>query len=484
MIYYAGILINARTRVSFTIPTYKSRKMSAFETEARVIEITKLARNPALVASLRVHLEEVTHGEDLFGSPRGQQFLRHVVEKAIQGDFDSLKERVIGIELFHRSPAYDKAEDAIVRVTASDVRKRLTKHYARHRGESEFRSDIPPGSYIPEITWTPQAVPAPDTGPPARPEASSVGPVPLPSPEARGQAPTKTKLIVLTILFGFSLLALSFWTGYAVRKSQPSQPNLGMLPWSAILNTGHTLQIVASDPDFATEQDITGHATSLADYANEKYIPEQSTLSPETRSFYLKYLGGLKAAYVDLPITADIVSITRLTAKKFRIRTARSMRLRDFETDDDFILLGSPLSNPWVQMFSNELDFRFIFTNESSLQSIENVHPRKNELKVYNPQGPGFGPNPATGIAYAVVAFLQNPRQSGNVLILAGTGAEATEAAARLVTDVSNLPIALKTCNDASNRPLTNFEFLIKVDIMAGSPTNTNIVACHRLPSQ
>ena len=141
--------------------------MSAFETEARVIEITKLARNAAQVASLRAHLEEVTHGEDLFGSPRGQQFLRHVVEKAIQGDFDSLKERVIGIELFRRSPAYDKAEDAIVRVTASDVRKRLTKHYARHRGESEFRIDIPPGSYIPEITWTPQAVPVPDPGTPA-----------------------------------------------------------------------------------------------------------------------------------------------------------------------------------------------------------------------------------------------------------------------------------------------------------------------------
>jgi hypothetical protein len=427
----------------------------------------------------------LTRGEDLFASPRGQQFLRHVVEKAIQGDFDSLKERVIGIELFHRSPAYDKAEDAIVRVTASDVRKRLTKHYARHRGESEFRIDIPPGSYIPEITWTPLAAPLPDTVPPvpskSSPEESRVSP---PSPEARAQAPATAKLIVLVILLCLPLLALSFWAGYAAHNSQPSQPNLGILPWSSILNSGHTLQIVASDPDFAAEQDITGHAISLADYANEKYIPDQSILSPESRSFYLKYLGGMKAAYVDLPITADIVSITRLTAKKFRIRTARSMRLRDFQTDDDFILLGSPLSNPWVQMFSNELDFRFIFTNESSLQSIENVHPRKNELKVYNPQGPGFGPNPATGIAYAVVAFLQNPRQSGNVLILAGTGAEATEAAARLVTDVSNLPIALKTCNDASNRPLTNFEFLIKVDIMAGSPTNTNIVACHRLPSQ
>ena len=80
--------------------------------------------------------------------------------------------------------------------------------------------------------------------------------------------------------------------------------------------------------------------------------------------------------------------------------------------------------------------------------------------------------------------FFRIRDQSGDVLILAGTGAEATEAAARLVTDVSNLPIALKNCDDASNKPLMNFELLIKVDIMAGSPTNTNVVACHRLPSQ
>ncbi len=53
------------------------------------------------------------------------QFLEFVVEQAIAGNFDQLKERLIGVEFFNRQPSYDKGEDAIVRVTASDVRKRL-----------------------------------------------------------------------------------------------------------------------------------------------------------------------------------------------------------------------------------------------------------------------------------------------------------------------------------------------------------------------
>jgi len=71
------------------------------------------------------HLEDVLRGKAFRGSHRSAQFLKYVVERSIHGHADELKERVIGIELFGRSPNYDTGEDAIVRVTASDVRKRL-----------------------------------------------------------------------------------------------------------------------------------------------------------------------------------------------------------------------------------------------------------------------------------------------------------------------------------------------------------------------
>jgi len=57
---------------------------------------------------------------------------------------DELKEAPIGVELFGRSPSYDTGEDAIVRVTASDVRRRLL-HTMGGTHRSEFRISLPLG---------------------------------------------------------------------------------------------------------------------------------------------------------------------------------------------------------------------------------------------------------------------------------------------------------------------------------------------------
>jgi hypothetical protein len=459
--------------------------MSTFETDARAVEIARLARDPAQLALLRAHVEGVIRGEAFAGSPRSQQFLRHVVGRSLEGDFESLKERVIGIELFNRSPSYDKAEDAIVRVTASDVRRRLSQHYQRHATDSECRINIPPGSYIPQITWIQQS------GSPFIPDQAAPAPANTKDPTPPGLAEPKeigTWYATWEFLFSlpliFLLLGFSYWAGY--RSHAPEMPRIIATtpPWTTILGTGHTLQIIASDPDFAAEQDITGHALSLSDYANERYIPEGSSLPPEIRSFCLRYLRGSRAADIDLPIVANIVSLAKPVGQKVQIRGARLIHPADFHTDDDFILLGSPIANPWVDLFASQLDFKFVFTTGSSLEEIANVRPKRNEMELYTPIGKFFEEKPPTGTSFAIVAFLQNPHQSGHVLILAGTGAEGTAAAAQVITNISNLSKVLQSCAGPSNQPLQSFELLLKLSVMGGSATNTEVVACHRLPSQ
>jgi hypothetical protein len=457
-----------------------------FQTEGRVIEITKLAENPALIESLRANLEAVIRGEFFGKSPRCQQFLRHVVEKSIKGDFDSLKERVIAVELFHRSSYYDKGEDAIVRVTASDVRRRLSQHYGQYGDASEFRIDIPLGSYVLEITRAPRKGSFPNTEL-AAPQKNDPVESPGPAAElnARNESPFRARVVFLAVPFALLFLAGAFWAGYSAHKSDPPRSNPSVPPWSAILGTGRTLQIIADDADFASEQDITGHAISFSDYANGKYIPDGSALSPEIRSFCLKYLRGDRAGVIDLPIVANIVSLAKPTGQRVVVHPARQVKLADFRTDDDFILLGATFSNPWLEMFAEKLDFKFISVNESSIQEIENVHPRGKELKVYaQTGGTGFETRPPTGTGFAIIALVQNPHQLGHVLILAGTGGEGTEAAAQLVTNVSDFRNVLRNCNGPANEPLRNFEVLLKVSTMAGSATNTEVITCHRLTSQ
>src|ERR1700735_1730288 len=122
--------------------------------DPRTSEIGKILETESDIELFHQHLKEVIEGAAFKASHRSGQFLKYIVDQAIAGHFESLKERVIGIELFGRSPSYDTSEDAIVRVTASDVRKRLLQHYGRSGDASEFRINLPLGSYLPEIIYT------------------------------------------------------------------------------------------------------------------------------------------------------------------------------------------------------------------------------------------------------------------------------------------------------------------------------------------
>src|ERR1700749_803338 len=143
----------------------------------------KIAETPEEVAFVRQHLQEVLGSAAFRGSHRSAQFLKHIVEQSIAGRFESLKERSIGIELFGRAPTYDTGEDAIVRVTASDVRKRLLQHYGTHGTSSEARLVLPLGSYVPELRrdfQVPESMPADPSEP-----VVTMAPLPPPVTKAR-----------------------------------------------------------------------------------------------------------------------------------------------------------------------------------------------------------------------------------------------------------------------------------------------------------
>jgi hypothetical protein len=66
-------------------------------------------------------------------------------------------------------------------------------------------------------------------------------------------------------------------------------------------------------------------------------------------------------------------------------------------------------------------------------------------------------------------------------LLLGGANAEGTEAAGKLVTELPRLTAVLKDCGISPTGPLQHFELLLRLNMMAGLPTNVNAEACHIL---
>ena len=461
---------------------------TSFSAEERPIQ-AKIAETEKDPAAVRKHLAEITEGTAFKGSHRSAQFLRYIVEQAIEGHLDTLKERVIGMELFGRSPTYDTSEDAIVRVTASDVRRRLLQHYGLYGAASELRITLPLGSYLPVITHEngqlangASAAGTEDSPhlPPEQREADHDPAAKAATVPGEEKDELRSRRRRLGLAAGVVLCAIGLFAGGELlgRYDAPNvSPLLANSPWSAFLKSPRLTHIIFSDPAMVEIQELTGHQISASDYANRDYLPDPNTLSPEVSRAANVILRDGTSAAVDPPIAVEIAALEPSLAKKLRVHSARNLRMADLQTDDNFVFLGSPRSNPWTTLFNDQLDFRFVFEKAAGQEVIHNFHPRAHEMAEYLPTALGGG----TGESYAIVALVQNLDQNGQVLLIAGVNAEGTEAAGRFVTDLPRFSKALDLCGETPSKALSHFEFLLRLNTMAGSPHNMDVLACHLL---
>ncbi len=405
-------------------------------------------------AVLREHLQEVAESPAFRGSQRSQQFLRYVVEAALAGHSDRLKERSLGVELFSRPASYDTGEDAIVRVTASDVRRRLHHFYAETH--SELRIDLPSGGYAPEFR---RIVAVPSAAPSAPAAVAEAG-------RNRRFGRRAALFLALVLVIGAGIW---YWNG---RGPAGALSPARVLPWSTVLQRQRAIQVVYSDPDISSIQRLLGFRISLSDYANGRYWPVTHPLDGGLQRIFR----GVVVPSVDTEIVLEISRLVG-SARRLATHTARGFRLADFRTDDDFVLLGSPRSNPWGELFQKQLDFEFEDDPEHYAEVIRNIRPQPGELPVYQPTAKGW----ETGKAFATVAFVGNPGQKGHVLLVAGTNAEGTEAAGKLVTNLDLLSGILRRYGIDPNGPACHFDMLLEITAMAGSPSEFKVLACHRL---
>jgi len=97
-------------------------------------------------------LDRLLHSVHFRNSKRCQSLLKYVVEEAVSGHHDQLKERTIGVQVFGREPAYDTNQDAVVRNAAVEVRKRLAQYYLDPAHENQMRISLPLGAYAPDFS--------------------------------------------------------------------------------------------------------------------------------------------------------------------------------------------------------------------------------------------------------------------------------------------------------------------------------------------
>ena len=80
-----------------------------------------------------------------------RRFIEHIVDSALDGKTDELKEYALGVDVFGRGQSFDPRVDTIVRVQARRLRAKLDEYYRIEGSGDPVLIELPKGCYVPEF---------------------------------------------------------------------------------------------------------------------------------------------------------------------------------------------------------------------------------------------------------------------------------------------------------------------------------------------
>jgi|SRR5580700_1247958 hypothetical protein len=99
--------------------------------------------------AIREELSRILESSMFVQSDRLGRFLRYTVETTLAGDPETLKEYLIGTEVYERKPPYHPSVDSIVRSEARRLRSKLKEYYGSAGRNDSVLIFYRPGSYVP-----------------------------------------------------------------------------------------------------------------------------------------------------------------------------------------------------------------------------------------------------------------------------------------------------------------------------------------------
>jgi hypothetical protein len=341
---------------------------------------------------IREQLERILASPLFRNSKRYPNLLRFTVERALEGPTEHLKERILGIEVFGRDPAYDTNLDPVVRITAVEVRKRLAQYYREPSHENEIRIDFPAGSYQPEFRI------------PAAPVILELptSPVPL----AIVTDPPRARHSGLRFLWpgaAAAAVCLAFWF-------QPwAPPTVLDQFWKPVLDSqGSVLVGIGGFSRPATEQTTTPISVREFQRNDSVALSDATTMSMLTGFF-------------------------RMQRKPFRIRRGSLLNLADLR-EGPVVLIGG-YNNPWTLRLLSQTRFHF------GSRDID-----QNSTEILDSQNPSHKwsvdtsvPYSAFSQDYALVSRVLDPTTGRLVVVAGGITRYGTLASGEFLTDPARM---------------------------------------------
>ena len=388
-------------------------------------------------------------------SKRYPALLAYTVEQTLLGNAAELKERSIGIEVFGRSPTYDANADPVVRITAGEVRKRLSIYYydASHAGEPVI--ELPIGSYVP--IFRPSDLPI---GPqPLIPEtdAEQTPPATI-APISPSHAATPRPRLGWLPVAGLAALVFAAGIGIGLRihPPPPVEPPSNMDRfWEPFTSSPSPTTFCLGEP--AKNIDM--------DSLNSLDAPVSAPARPQQLYVRLHLSGNLALA--------DVITLTRAASalearhQNFRVVPASEASFAQLR-EGPIVLIGA-FDNIWTLRVTQKLRFGF-----ESKDGVALIVDRKSKKQTSWATAWDL-PYQKLSRDYAIVARIHDSTTGQPVIIAAGISEEGTEAAGEILYNPVYLDSLLAKA--PANWEKSNLDAVIETQVIEGHSGPPSILA-------
>jgi hypothetical protein len=372
---------------------------------------------------------------------RGSQRCCHLLEYSVRyvldrKPLDELKERTLGVEVFHKPCNYDTAQDNIVRVTANEVRKRLAQYYGDAHHTDNLTIQLPSGSYAANLLWSEEDSPTPapsvTTTEPGTPDLGNS------DLEEVHRLRRGWKITAVCALALAVLLAVIIY-----RYVRATDAIYGV--WSPILENPRAAVICISQP-------LAYRPNSNMDVP----LGPKDSMVPMSDSFV-----GTGDAFA----LADIAKLLSTRGKEWQLLPGNSTPSQTLLAGP-IILIGVH-ANKWTRDIMGNSRFFFGIDNAIYDRSNPNVKWSLEHLAA----------DWKTGEDYALVSRFTNPGSGQPVIVIAGLTNFGTQAAGEFFTDQSLLSEALQQApKDWRHK---NFQFVLHTKIIGNTPERPTVIAAY-----
>jgi len=427
------------------------------------------AEDQPSVEERRALIERVAASEHFIRAARLRDFLLYVGKHSLKDGSQEIHEQKIGARVFGRPETYDTSQDNIVRVNATELRKRIELYFTSEGAHETLILEIPRGGYklifhrrLTEVEGH-QASASEELAPHDSDTLDRTRPRLLPH--------ILWATVCLLLAIACAVLLEQNRAMHMTLHPWEDKPAVAAF-WGDFLRNNQQTDIVLPDDSASVIENITHHPITLGDYLSRGFLQQiqSSDFSADRKAdlgevfnHNLITFGGVLAAQRIIALDPFSLSL-HLTAARF------------YEADslkrDNAILIGGKKANPWVFLFDDQLNFNL--DTAGAAMFVVNNHPQAGEQAVYTESSTQKGP-----VGYSVVAYLPNPSRTGNTIIVAGTDSDASGAAAEFLTSEDQLQ---KFRNIIHANRFPYFEVLLKTSEIRGTSFNAEVIAYRTYP--